>query len=370
MQMKILNARIVLPDREVTSGTLHIAEGKIMSANAGCPEMTIVDFCGDIMIPGLIDLHVHGSSGADTMDGTEHSFKKMSKALLQQGTIAFLPTTMNAASEQLIKIISIGTEMLPAVNQAEILGFHMEGPCISEHFLGAQQKVDTSDGPFLLGNGVKIVTLAPELPQSTEWILRAQEAGIIVSAGHSGATYEQMLGFIEQGVQHVTHAFNAMPAIHHRMPGLLTAALLDPRVHIELIADGIHIHPAVLELALRLKSSERVLLVSDGTRAVGMPEGEYDLGGRQVRMQKGRMLLPDGTLAGSAATLLDGVRFMTEVVGRPLYEAVRMAALNPARLMGLAERLGSLETGREATFLRLGPDLALKEVWVRGRKIF
>ena len=127
MQTKILNARIVLPDREVTNGTLHIAEGRILHASAEGPEITIVDFNGDIMIPGLIDLHVHGSNGADTMDGTLQSFTIMSKALLQQGTIAFLPTTMNAASEHLKKIMTVGTEMLPAVNQAEILGFHLEG---------------------------------------------------------------------------------------------------------------------------------------------------------------------------------------------------------------------------------------------------
>lgn len=369
MQKKIINVRIILPDREVMQGELYIAAGKIVPLDMDCSDTATADFAGDIIIPGLIDLHVHGSKGADTMDGTLPAFKIMSCALLQQGTIAFLPTTMNAASERLQEIMASGAAVQSSVKQAEILGFHLEGPCISEHYLGAQKKVEISGGPVPLGDEVKILTLAPELSQSAELIQQAQEAEIIVSAGHSGATYEQMLTFIERGVRHLTHAFNAMPGIHHRMPGMLTAALLDPRVHIELIADGVHIHPAVLELALRLKGSERVLLVSDGTRAVGMPEGEYDLGGQQVHLQQGKMLLPDGTIAGSAATLLDGVRFMTQVVGRPLYEAVRMAALNPARLMGVDDRLGSLEPGRDATFLRLGPDFALKEVWVRGEMI-
>jgi N-acetylglucosamine-6-phosphate deacetylase len=174
---------------------------------------------------------------------------------------------------------------------------------------------------------------------------------------------------IDAGVRHLTHAFNAMPGIHHRKPGLLTAALLDPRVGIELIADGVHIHPAVLELALRLKGLEQVVLVSDGTRAVGMPDGDYDLGGQQVRLSQGKLTLPDGTIAGSAAPLLAGTRFMVRTVGRTLSEAVRMASLNPARVLGVESDHGSLRTGVLANFLRLSPELELKEVWVRGRRV-
>jgi len=377
MHKRIINAAIVLPDREVSQGVLNISAEKIVSVDSfsfrediggnACAEIETFDFAGDLIIPGLIDTHVHGSCGADTMDGTARSLEKMSSALLKQGTVAFLPTTMAASGDRLSDIMRAEAKMQPGAGRAEIVGFHLEGPCISARFLGAQNIIEATDVPVPLGVRVKMMTLAPELPEASELIHDALAAGIIVSVGHSGAGYEDMLKFIDQGIRHITHAFNAMPGIHHRTPGLLTAALLDPRVHLELIADGVHIHPAVLELALRLKGTDRILLVSDGTRAVGMPEGDYELGGRQVSLKGGRMILPDGTLAGSASTLLDGVRFMARVVGRTLCESVRMAALNPARLLGLSGRLGSLEPGREATFLRLSPDLSLKEVWVRGR---
>jgi len=207
------------------------------------------------------------------------------------------------------------------------------------------------------------------LAQAKPFMDSARSVGILVSAGHSGASFEQMQQAIETGVRHLTHAFNAMSGIHHRRPGLLTAALLDPRVSIELIADGVHIHPAVLEMTLRLTGPDRAVLVSDGTRAVGMPDGEYELGGRQVRLSRGKMTLPDGTIAGGASSLLEGIRFMTGTVGRPLYESVRMASLNPARLLGLDDRYGCLKSGAWATFLRLDSKLSLKEVWVRGRRV-
>lgn len=374
MNAQIFNARIVLPDRTLEQCDLCFENDKIISvmtaARTPCRAAShSYDFAGDTLIPGLIDLHVHGCAGSDVMDGDVHSLSLMAAGLLQRGTVAFLPTTMTAPWAKLKDVIDTLGKVSQQVFQAEILGAHLEGPCVAAAYQGAQKLQLDSEAPAKLDPRIKIVTLAPELPAAAAWLNLAGEAGVILSAGHSGASYEEMLTAIARGVYRLTHAFNAMPGIHHRQPGLLTAALLDERVSLELIADGVHIHPAVLELALRLKGVERICLVSDGTRAVGMPDGEYDLGGQRVRLDRGRMSLPDGTLAGSAATLLDGVRFMVEQVGRPLHEAVRLATLNPAITLGLAERLGSVLPGREATFLRLGQDLTLKEVWVRGCKI-
>lgn len=331
---------------------------------------TIVDFEGDIVIPGLIDLHVHGCGGADTMDASAAELGNMATALLHQGTTAFLATTMTSSDAILRDVLSVGKSFHSTDQQAKFLGFHLEGPCISPDFRGAQKVSGSSDSVMNLpGNAgkVKILTFAPELPAAGAYMKWAKETGVILSTGHSGASYEEMKTAIEEGVRYLTHAFNAMPGIHHRAPGLLAAALLDPRVTIELIADGVHVHPAVLEMAVRLKGVERVVLVSDGTRAVGMPDGEYDLGGQQVRLSRGKMTLPNGTIAGSAQPLLAGIRFMTEVVGRPLHEAVRMATLNPATLLGIENNCGTLHSCSLATFLRLTPELKLKEVWVRGR---
>ena len=377
----LTNLKAVFPDRVEDNASLSIADARIAGIvgkeKSRCEEMDrsrteVLDFDGDFVVPGLIDLHVHGCGGADTMDGSATALSQMAKSLLRQGTAAFLATTMTAGVERLKEVLSVGESWHSGTMQAEFLGFHMEGPCISPEYLGAQATphvLDVLSSVAAITRQVKIVTLAPELTAAQPYLDSARSAGILISAGHSGASFEQMQQAIKAGVRHLTHAFNAMPGIHHRLPGLLTAALLDHRVSIELIADGVHIHPAVLEMALRLTGSDRVILVSDGTRAVGMPDGEYELGGRQVRLSRGKMTLPDETIAGSASSLLDGVRFMTGTVGRPLYESVRMASLNPARLLGLDDSYGCLRTGAWATFLRLDSNLGLKEVWVRGRRI-
>jgi N-acetylglucosamine-6-phosphate deacetylase len=367
-EILLTNLQAVLPDRTLPQADLRIVGDKIAGFGLATPDQTpvTVDFAGDIIIPGLIDLHVHGCGGADTMDASATALGNMATALLQHGTTAFLATTMTASTSRLQAVLSLGKIFHPTDWQAEFLGFHMEGPCISPDFHGAQNISELSEVPIPVNEWVKILTLAPELSAARAYMEMAKNAGIILSAGHSGASYEQMQIAIKEGVYYMTHAFNAMPGIHHRAPGMLSAALLNRRVTIELIADGIHVHPAVLEMALRLKGAERVVLVSDGTRAVGMPDGEYELGGQQVRLHQGKMTLPDGTIAGSAKPLLAGVRFITEVVGRPLHEAVRMATLNPARLLGIDACSGSLKPGAFATFLRLSPELELKEVWIRG----
>ena len=376
----LTNLKAVLPDRVEDNAALSIMGERIAGIGRNeavrCGELvggaTVVDFGGDFVVPGLIDLHVHGCGGADTMDGSTTALSQMAEALLRQGTAAFLATTMTAGVDRLQEVLSIGESWHSAPMQAELLGFHLEGPCISPEYRGAQSVLpesEVSGAAAVLTRQVKIVTLAPELAHAKPYMDAARSAGILVSVGHSGASFEQMQQAIETGVRHLTHAFNAMPGIHHRRPGLLTAALLDPRVSIELIVDGVHIHPAVLEMTLRLTGPDRVVLVSDGTRAVGMPDGEYELGGRQVRLSRGKMTLPDGTIAGGASSLLEGIRFMTGTVGRPLYESVRMASLNPARLLELDDRYGCLKSGAWATFLRLDSKLSLKEVWVRGRRV-
>ena len=348
----------IISEKELQNGLIHWENAT-----------AIVDFEGDIVIPGLIDLHVHGCGGADTMDASATEMGNMAEALLQQGTTAFLATTMTSSNAALQDVLTVGKNFHSTDRQAEFLGFHMEGPCISPDFRGAQKLLGSSGcAASFIDNAdeVKILTFAPELPTAGAYMEWAKNTGAILSTGHSGASYEQMRAAIDEGVRYLAHAFNAMPGIHHRVPGLLSAALLDPRVTIELIADGVHVHPAVLEMAVRLKGVNRVVLVSDGTRAVGMPDGEYDLGGQQVRLSKGKMTLPDGTIAGSAQPLLAGIRFMTEVVGRPLHEAVQMATLNPAKLLGIEKKCGTLRSCSLATFLRLTPELKLKEVWVRG----
>lgn len=338
------------------------------------------DLAGDWLIPGLIDIHVHGAGGFDTMDGTDQAMRTLGHTLLAEGTVAFLPTTMSSPPDALNSVLESihAAQGDPDAQGAEILGVHMEGPFLSLQYKGAQAggslyPSDRNDAAAILESLAKrypglirVLTLAVERPDFAELARVARAQGIILSAGHSNAGYEAMRQAVRLGVSQVTHAFNAMPGIHHRRPGLLTEALLNPDISLELIADGVHIHPAVLELALRLKPAEKVALVSDGTRAVGMPDGTYELGGQLTTVKAGVATLADGTIAGSAFPLLKGVQTLVKHLGYPLPEAVRYASLNPARLLGIDHRLGSIAIGKEATFIRLDSSLNVKQVWLRG----
>ncbi len=355
----------------------------IMLGQQALKGTTVWDMEGDLLIPGLIDTHVHGAGGCDVMDGTKESLQTLAEALLKEGTTAFLPTTMSSSREQLKRVLqNVADFHRGHFRSAEILGLHLEGPFLVMEFRGAQATQliwdGTKDGSaqFLQNllrefpGLVKILSFAPERPDGRELAEVCLAHGVIPSAGHTAADFARMEEAVQWGVRHITHAFNAMPGIHHRNPGLLTKALLDETITLEIIADGVHIHPAVLELVLRNKSPERVCLISDGTRAVGMPEGEYDLGGQKIMVHQGMAQLSDGTIAGSAYPLHQGLKTLVQKLHYPLPEAVRYATSNPARLLGIDHRVGSLEPNKEATFIRLSSDLDIKQVWLQGRLVF
>ncbi|KLU61581.1 N-acetylglucosamine-6-phosphate deacetylase [Peptococcaceae bacterium CEB3] len=434
MKERIKGARLVLPDGVYPDGEVWFSEGKIdrvlrsgitgssvgvpgSSTGATGPSAEVPgsstgaigpsaevpgssaevewELDGDFLVPGLIDTHVHGAGGFDTMDGTGAALDAVRGALLREGTTAFLATTMSAAPEEILGVLS---QLEPHLATkagagragedrhsegsvgAEFLGVHMEGPFLSPKYKGAQAAAGiwpedsagaadfvrriVHDYPGL----VRILTLAPERADARELTEACGEGGILPSAGHTSASYDKMLEAAGWGLCRVTHAFNAMPGIHHREPGLLTASLMDDRITLELIADGVHIHPSVLQLVLRLKAETGVVLVSDGTRAVGMPDGEYELGGQHTFVRRGVARLADGTIAGSAFPLLQGLRVLW-AAHYPLHLALRAATLNPARMLGIDARLGSLSVGKEATFLRLSPEFDLRQVWLRGEPV-
>ncbi|MDI6813125.1 MAG: N-acetylglucosamine-6-phosphate deacetylase [Desulfitobacteriaceae bacterium] len=437
---RICHATLVLPEGIYQDGELHFSEGRIdkilKSSLTGLSETaagengqsgedttlrrireeeqgsadfwTEWDLHGDFLIPGLIDTHVHGAGGFDVMDGTSEAIQAVQAALLQQGTTAFLATTMSATPERLFQVLSVVAQSLPpgqeaggkgqarnagqnsaenygawteeaslAAAGAEILGVHMEGPFLSPNYKGAQA-AEGIWGEDLAGAAdfvqrivgeypglLRVLTLAPERSEARELVECCLANGVLPSAGHSAASYEKMREAADWGLLRVTHAFNAMPGIHHRQPGLLTAALEDDRISLEIIADGVHIHPSILGLVFRVKPESRVSLVSDGTRAVGMADGEYELGGQRTFVQRGVARLADATIAGSAYPLLQGMRTLVSA-HYPLHLAVKEATLNPARMLSVDSRLGSLAVNKEATFLRLSPDLEVLQVWQRG----
>lgn len=383
---QIIHARVVLPDAVIEDGAVLICNGKITaidtSATIANRSGWTVDCEGDWLIPGLIDIHVHGAGGFDTMDNAVDSLTGMARSLLAHGTTAFLPTTMSSQPDTLAAVLdTIATiqksdRQTTPFERAEVLGVHMEGPFLAPAYKGAQAA--EAIYPVALGDEaavfsglaaahpglVRILTLAIERPGAAELVRVCKKMGVIPSVGHSEAGYEEMRQAVDWGIVQVTHVFNAMPPIHHRHPGLLTEALKNPAVRLELIADGVHIHPAIIELILQIKPESTVILISDGTRAVGMPEGEYDLGGQMTRVQNGIAMLPDGTIAGSAYPLLQGVKTLAKRYDLP--KAIRHASLFPARLLGIDERIGSIAPGKEATLVRLDAELNVKQVWQHG----
>lgn len=383
MKQWIRHAAIVMPDRVVADGGMVIADGIISAIGSNLPTDAgcCCDFSGDSIIPGLIDTHVHGAGGSDIMDGTAESLITLRQALLREGTTAFLGTTLSSPVEQLqavIRTIDSGRKNGSQPDQAELLGVHLEGPFLTTEYKGAH--AGDYIPPAIPGAAVsilnqlvyahpdliRILTFAVDRPDATALLAFCQRHGIIPSAGHTAADYATMSDAAVAGIRRLTHAFNAMPGIHHRKPGPVTESLLNDNIELELIADGVHVHPAILEMVFRLKPQDKVNLISDGTRSVSMPDGEYELGGLPTTVKNGIARLADGTIAGSAYPLLQGVRTMVQVLNHSLPEAVRFASLNPARSLGVSHRLGSLEPGKDATFVRLDEKLAVKQVWVKG----
>ena len=406
----VRNAALVLPDRVCHGGMIWqngILKDILEEEASPSPffdgqapkETTVWDMEGDILIPGLIDTHVHGAGGCDVMDCTLDSMQTLAETLLKEGTTAFLPTTMSCRPEHLKRVLqNVDNFRLdnfrPCPQRgAEIVGLHLEGPFLTKEFRGAHAAemiwdvenerdakndwdIKNESVIFLQNllcefpNLIKILTFAPERPDGQKLAEICQTHRVIPSVGHTSADYAQMEKAMQWGVRHVTHAFNAMPSIHHRNPGLITRALQDNTITMEIIADGVHIHPAIIELVLKNKPPERVCLVSDGTRAVGMPDGEYELGGQKAIVRQGIAQLPDGTIAGSAYTLRQGLKTLVKKLHCPLPATVRYATLNPAKLLGIDNRVGSLERGKEATFIRLSSDFDIKQIWLRGKLVF
>lgn len=377
----ILHGTAVLPDREVPDALVLLEETRIVYAGSFDAERVPegaerLDASGLLVLPGLIDTHVHGTHGDDVMlDGAE-GIRRISARFPQYGTTAWLPSTISARHEELMRAVRwcVDAEQRPA-GGAEIVGLHVEGPYINMKRKGAQPAEGVRDPDFdevreLLDAAegrMRIMTLAPELTGGLELIRLLVSEGVIASLGHSDATYEEALGGIAAGATHATHLFNAMRPIHHRDPGLITACLNEPEVLAEVIPDGVHLDPRIVRLALRTKGPDRSVLITDAFSATGLTEGTHALGPHRVHVRGALCTLEDGTIAGSILTMDRAVRNAMSFAGISRVEAVRMASLIPARVAGCAERKGSLEAGKDADVTLLDPEFRCRATWVGGR---
>ncbi len=348
----------------------------VITAQSGDQEILDAENC--YVIPGLIDLHFHGCVGEDFSDATQDGLQAMAEYELSQGVTAICPAGMTLPEEQLTKICAnAARHRRESRSGAELVGINLEGPFLCKAKKGAQNEAFLHDpDPEMLHRLqeqgeelVKLVTIAPEQPGSMEFIRRAEEEGVTVSLGHTTADYDTASAAYAAGARQATHLFNAMPPFTHRAPGVVGAAFDHKDVLVELICDGIHIHPSVVRVVFGLFGADRVLLISDSLRATGMPDGKYPFGGQEIVVHGNRATMADdpNTLAGSVTSLMGCLRQAVSF-GIPLEDAVRASSCNPARALGVQERLGGLEEGKEATLVLLNKeDLSLRAVVQRGK---
>lgn len=373
--MLFKNANIFLSDR-FQRGSFRVENGVFADILDTVPPEDGVELGGATVIPGLVDIHTHGNSGADFSDGDCEGLKTMAAYSAKNGVTSFAPTSMTLPYETLARAFAAGRRLAderPA-GCARLMGVHMEGPFFSEKKKGAQNAAylrlpDAAAFAALqagCGDLVRIVDVAAELPGAEAFVREASKS-CVVSLAHTDADYEAACRAFDAGARHVTHLFNAMPPLHHRKPGVIGAAAERENVVVELIGDGLHIHPSVIRLAFRL-FPDRLCVISDSLRCCGMPDGEYELGGQPVWL-KGRLAaLADGTIAGSASNLYDCL--LTVVgCGVPVEAAVRAVTLLPARELGREDVIGSIAPGKYADFVVCNPDLSRRAVYLGGERL-
>lgn len=374
----IINGSILMPDH-IEENACLLFEDRIagLVAPDGIPEgAEIIDAKNNVVIPGLLDMHIHGYLGEDASDGSFEGIRKMAEGLARNGVTGFLPTTMTVSYAELrAAFAQIRAAMQassgPDWQGAQVLGVNAEGPFINPAKKGAQaeENIRPGDAAFLQEylDILRVFTIAPEMPGNMDCI-REMAGKCLISMGHTAANYAQAAAGIEAGVRHVTHLFNAQTPLMHRDPGVVGAALTDDRVSCELIADTFHVDRHLFPLVTRMKG-ENLVLITDCTRAGGLPDGEYSLGGQPIFVKGIECRLADGTIAGSVLKLNDAVRNLRENARLSLCEAVNAASLNPARRLGLAAK-GSLERGKDADIVICTEDLHILRTIVGGRTVY
>jgi N-acetylglucosamine-6-phosphate deacetylase len=371
-------AQIITPVRTIAPGYLQIENGKIHSISpisnttSALEDSQVIDCSNSIIGPGLIDFHTHGIGGCECIDGDPRHLELMSLQYAKHGVTSFLATIGGAQND-----IKNGIHAVNLANPqgAEILGIHMEGPFMNRARKGAFIEetiipVDLSlfDHFMREANGkIRLMTLAPEIENGMALIEHAHASGVICSAGHSQATYQQMMDAIDAGLSHVTHTFNGMAPLSHREPGILGAALTDDRLTVELIADGVHVHPAAMRLLLRSKPYNRVVAISDSIGAAGLPDGQYHFEGLDITISNNSARIADGTLAGGVSTLDRELRNLVNLGQLSIEQTFRVASTNAAEELNLGSRKGNLIAGADADLICLDEnDLSLQWTMVKG----
>ncbi|UOQ91729.1 N-acetylglucosamine-6-phosphate deacetylase [Halobacillus shinanisalinarum] len=379
--IEFTNIMIITETKSIESGCLQVKNGKIIAISdhpIGGAD-SVIDGKGEswTLVPGFIDVHIHGADGYDVMDASNEALAGMADRLPEEGTTSFLATTMTQSKQNISRAVrTVGEYMKQqkAAGQAEILGVHLEGPFISQEKAGAQPLehiVPSSIEQFAQwheesGDNIRLVTLAPESQGGIDLIKYLSAKGIVASIGHSQATFDQVTEAVQAGARHVTHLYNQMSGLHHREPGIVGAAFLNEKLMVEMIVDHVHARPEAVQLAYHHTKADRTILITDAMRAKCLPEGTYDLGGQNVNVEGNEARLPDGTLAGSILTLEQAVSNMKQNNDISMEELVRMTSTNAANQLGIGHRKGIIAEGKDADLVILDENLSVVMTVCRG----
>ncbi len=379
-ELLLKNAKIVLKDR-VIEGDILTADGiirDIIDKKSPVKAETLevensIDLDGKYVVPGFIDVHIHGSNGADAMDGTVEALKTISSYIATKGTTKFLATTLTSSKEELINVLKIAADLQnKEIDGATIFGVHMEGPYFDIEYKGAQNEKymkpatekEIKDYLDVKPGLVKMMSLSPHTEQSIETVKFLKENGVIVSVGHSAAKFNDVMKAVDAGLSHSTHTFNGMRGINHREPGVAGAVLISDKINAEVIFDKIHIHPEIVRLMIKAKGTDKVVCITDAMAATGLPNGDYKLGELDVYVKDGEARLKSNdSLAGSVLTMDKAFKHVIEL-GYPIYEAVKLTSTNAAIEFGL--NAGAIEVGKEADFTVLDDSYNVDMTIVNG----
>lgn len=393
-QWLMRNGRVITPESIVENGVVISYDGRLMyvGAEADMPavitvgndtvstaQLPEIDVHGHYIAPGFMDIHIHGGGGADTMHATTEALQTIASTHAAHGTTGLLATTMTATHEAIVAAanavkLAMTASTAPDWPGSQILGIHVEGPYIHPDMIGAQNPAYVRPASIqelqelydVLGDGFRLITLAPEQPGAEPAIRWLTARGIAVAMGHTAATHEQALAGIAQGITQATHSFNAMTGLHHREPGVVGTLLTERSLLGQLIADGIHVHPTVMKLLYEAKGAQGVCLITDAMEAMGMPDGRYDLGGLPVVLKDRQCRLESGSLAGSVLAMDEAVARMVFDIGADIVSAVRMASLTPAESIGMEQDRGSLTLGKVSDVVLLDDTLHCVATYVGG----
>jgi len=370
----LIRGRAFIGGRFHDACVVHVAGGRITRVDIDVPEAGDPE---ELIVPGFVDMHVHGGAGADFMDGSATAAIAVAEFHARHGTTALAATTLSAPRDAITRaILSIDEARRRDVGGcAEIVAIHLEGPYLAPSHCGAHAKEelrppDESEVEEWLSNGAVpawLMTIAPEM-EGARALIERFAGRISFSAGHTGASFSGMLDAAVAGVRHATHLLNAMTPFQQREPGIFGALAVTEALTAEVVADGVHLHPVTLQICARLLG-ERLALVTDANRAAGAPDGSYELGGRPIVVTAGVARTADGALAGSTLTMDRALRNMVELAGVHIERVVPMATELPARLLGVGDRKGRIEEGYEADLVVLSPRLEVKQVFARGHEV-